>query len=170
MTEVSDYTTHTRGDHFAEWCADYCTQSIDVFDGVPLKLETWQFQHMREALAASEDGIPYWSSVALVLPRKNGKTTLLAAYALYALLEFEGAPEILLCAASDKQAGRLFDAVVSFVRRDPRLLSLLVVREWIGEVSRVDGRGKCLRMSSSPERLHGYNPSLVICDEVAQWN
>jgi phage terminase large subunit-like protein len=170
VIEVSDYTTHTRGDHFAEFAEEFCLQSIDVFDGVPLKLEPWQFRHMREALAATEDGTPYWNSVALVLPRKNGKTTLLAAYALYALLEFEGSPEILLCAASDKQAGRLFDAVVSFVRREPRLLSQLVIREWIGEVARVDGRGKLLRMSSSPERLHGYNPSLVVCDEVAQWN
>lgn len=169
MTEVRDYTTHTRGDDFAAWCADHCTQSIDVWDGVPLVLEPWQFGHMREALAADAEGVPYWSSVVIVLPRKNGKTTLLAAYALYALLELEGSPEILLCAASDKQAGRLFDAVVSFIRREPRLMANLVIREWIGEVSRIDGRGKILRMSSSPERLHGYNPSLVVCDEVAQW-
>ena len=169
MTEVRDYTTHTRGDDFAEWCAEHCVQSIDTFDGEPLDLEPWQFRHMREALAADEDGVPHWRSVVLVLPRKNGKTTLLAAYALYALLEMEGSPEILLCAASDKQAGRLFDAVVSFVRREPRLMSQLVIREWIGEVSRADGGGKLLRMSSSPERLHGYNPSLVVCDEVAQW-
>lgn len=167
---ISDYAFGTWVDDFGAWCRDYCTQSIDVFDGQPLDLEPWQFSYLEEALSVTgAEGEPYWRSVVLVLPRKNGKTTLLAAYALYALLEREGSPEILLCAASDKQAGRLFDAVVSFVRNDPRLLSNLVIREWIGEIARVDGRGKLLRMSSSPERLHGYNPSLVICDEVAQW-
>jgi phage terminase large subunit-like protein len=170
MTRFGDYAPMTEVDLFADFCRDHCTQAIDRFDGVPLELEPWQFDHFEEALAAIDQRpTPYWSSVVIVLPRKNGKTTLLAAYALYALMHRPGQPEILLCAASDRQAGRLFDAVVSFVRRDPWLAANVVVREWHGEVSRTDGGGKILRMSSSPERLHGYNPSLVICDEVAQW-
>lgn len=156
-------------DDFASFCRDHCTQSIDVWDGEPLVLADWQFECMEEALAVNEDAIPYWASVVIVLPRKNGKTTLLAAFALYCLITFDGMPEILLCAASDKQAGRLFQAVLAFVRRDPWLSQRLLIREWIGEVSRLDGGGKILRMSSNPETLHGYNPSLVICDELAQW-
>jgi len=78
-------------------------------------------------------------------------------------------PEILLAAASDKQAGRLFEAVVAMVRRSPWLNESLTIRAYVGEIERKDGEGKILRMSSSPERLHGYNPSLVICDELAQW-
>lgn len=170
MTSFGAYAPLTEVDLFRDFCRARCTQSIDVFEGSPLELEPWEFDLMEEALAAlDETPTPYWRSVAIILPRKNGKTTLLAAYALYALMHRPGQPEILLCAASDKQAGRLFDAVVSFVRRDPWLSGQLVVREWIGEVSRIDGGGKLLRMSSSPERLHGYNPSLVVCDEVAQW-
>jgi phage terminase large subunit-like protein len=170
MTTFGEYAPLTEVDPFSTFCREHCVQSIDLFDGQPLDLEPWQFSLMEEALAATDERpTPYWSSVAIVLPRKNGKTTLLAAYALYALLFRQGQPEILLCAASDRQAGRLFDAVVSFVRRDPWLAAQVVVREWHGEVSRTDGGGKILRMSSSPERLHGYNPSLVVCDEVAQW-
>jgi phage terminase large subunit-like protein len=170
MTTFGEYAPLTEVDLFADFCREHCLQSIDVFEGQPLDPEPWQFSLMEEALAAlDERPTPYWSSVAIVLPRKNGKTTLLAAYALYALMTRPGQPEILLCAASDRQAGRLFDAVVSFVRRDAWLSANVVIREWHGEVSRNDGGGKILRMSSSPERLHGYNPSLVICDEVAQW-
>jgi phage terminase large subunit-like protein len=169
MSSFAEYAPATLGDDFAWFCRTYCTQYVDLFDGLPLALEDWQAEQMEEALACDDEGIPYWSSVAIVLPRKNGKTTLLAAYALYALLFREGSPEILLCAASDRQAGRLFDAVCAFVRRNAWLAGQVVIREWHGEISRVDGMGKILRMSSSPERLHGYNPSLVICDEVAQW-
>lgn len=159
----------SAGEHFAWFCSTQVEQSIDRFAGTPLELEGWQREIFDEALSVGADGRPIWSSVAIVLPRKNGKTTLLAAYALYRLIYDDGQPEILLAAASDKQAGRLFDAVCSFVRRSPALMEFLTIRAYVGEIARKDGEGKILRMSSSPERLHGYNPSLVICDEVAQW-
>jgi phage terminase large subunit-like protein len=48
-------------------------------------LEPFQREVMDETLA--RDGDAYrWKTIVLVLPRKNGKTSLLAAYALYRLL------------------------------------------------------------------------------------
>lgn len=126
-------------------------------------------EFLEEALAYDETGWPIWNSVVLQVPRKNGKTTLLAAYAVYRLLTSDGMPEILLAAASDKQAGRLFDAAATFVRRSPTLSSLCRIRDYVGEIVREDGAGKIVRLSSDPGKLHGYNPSLVICDELAQW-
>jgi phage terminase large subunit-like protein len=155
--------------HFSEVCAVLLEQSVDDWAGQALGLEDWQTQHVAEALAYDEQGRPYWRSVVLLVPRKNGKTTLLAAYGLYRLIFSDGQPEILLAASSDRQAGRLFDAAVSFVRRSAYLLERLVVREYIGEIARRDGEGRMLRMSSDHRALHGYNPSLVICDELAQW-
>lgn len=43
------------------------------------------------------------------------------------------------------------------------------MRDYVGEIVREDGRGRILRMASDPARLYGYNPTLVVCDEVAQW-
>lgn len=163
------YARASRGPDFAWWCSQYLVQSVDVWAGEPLDLEQFQRDVMDEALAETDDGAPYWRSVALVLPRKNGKTQLLAAFALYCLLEYDGAPEILLAAASDNQAGRLFDAAVGFVRQNPALGALVVVRDYVGQIARADGGGTIHRMSSDPKVLHGYNPSLVVCDEVAQW-
>lgn len=122
-----------------------------------------------EALAYDTDGWPVWNSVVIVMPRKNGKTMLLAAYAVYRLLTEGGLPEILLAASSDKQAGRLYDAAATFIRRSPQLSALCRVRDFAGEILREDGRGKIIRVASDPARLHGYNPSLVIPDELAQW-
>lgn len=163
------YASGSAVDHFAWWVSEYCVQSIEEFAGTPLHLEDFQYQFMGEALAVDDFDNPIWKSCVLVLPRKNGKTTLLAAYAVYRLLNDIGQPEILLAASSDKQAGRLFDSVLSFVRQSPALAAQLHLREYIGEIARVDGGGKILRMSSDPGRLHGYNPSLVIIDELAQW-
>jgi phage terminase large subunit-like protein len=124
---------------------------------------------MGEALAFGGDGWPVWRSVVIVAPRKNGKTALLAALALYRLLTSDGRPEILLAASSDKQAGRLFDAAARYVRRNSALAKLCRVRDHVGEIVREDGMGIIYRLSSDPTRLHGYNPTDVVCDELAQW-
>lgn len=166
---IESYAHATLGEHFAWWAETYCEQSVDVFAGKPLTLEPWQRDFMDEALTVDENGDPCWASCCLLVPRKQGKTTLLAAYALWHLLEHEGSPEILLAASSDKQAGRLFDAVVAFAKRNPFIAEQLHIRAYVGEIARVDGAGKILRMSSDPDRLHGYNPSLVIVDELHAW-
>lgn len=164
------YAAATEVDYFADWCAEYLRHSVDQFAGSPLVLEGWQRDFFEEALAADEQGTPHWSNVALVVSRKNGKTAMLAALALYRLLEDDGQPEILLAAASDKQAGRLFDAVVSYLRRAPELDGRVHRREYIGEIVNVDTGGKIIRLPSSGETLDGFNPSLAICDELHAWN
>jgi phage terminase large subunit-like protein len=166
-----EYAAGSRARHFADWAAEYLVQSVDQFAGEPLVLEDWQLEIMGEALSTDDEaGIaPYWASVCILLARKSGKTTMLAAYALYRFFNDETQPEILLAAASDKQAGRLFDTCVQFIRRSPVLSELAVLREYIGEIGRVDGGGKIQRMPSSADNLHGWSPSLVICDELHAW-
>jgi len=166
---LAEYAHATRGEHFAWWAKTYCMQSIDVFAGQPLELEPWQRSFFDEALAVDEEGNTIWSSVCAVLPRKQGKTTMLASYATFHCLEHDGSPEILLAASSDRQAGRLFDAVTAFIRRNEFLASQFHIRDYVGEIARVDGGGRILRMSSDPDRLHGFNPSLVVVDELHAW-
>lgn len=156
-------------DHFAEFCEQHLMLSNDRWAGKPLKLEPFQRLMMGEALAYDEHGFPVWNSVVIVMPRKNGKTQLLAALAVYRLLTRDDGPEILLAAASDRNAGRLFKAAASFIRRSPVLAELAVVREYVGEIVRADGQGIIYRVASDPNRLHGYDPSDVIMDELAQW-
>lgn len=175
MTAVAErerwevYAEATRAEHFAHWCAEHCVQSVDRFAGLPLELERWQLDMMGEALAELGEDEVYWLTVALVIPKKNGKTALLAAYALYHLTEDDGSPEVLLAAATDKQAGRLFEAAVRFVRSDPWLSAQLVIREHVGEIARADGFGVLYRFSGDTGAASGYNPSLVIADELKDW-
>lgn len=164
------YAQATRVEHFAWWAREHCIQSVDRFAGRPLDLEGWQRRMMSEALAELDEDEAYWQTVVLVLPKKNGKTSLLAAYALYHLLENDGAPEILLAAATDKQAGRLFDAAVRFVKSDPWLAARLVIREHEGQIVQVGGFGTLYRISGDTGAAAGYNPSLVVVDELAEWN
>lgn len=163
------YAQATRIDHFAWWCSEHCVQTVDRFAGEPLALEDWQLEMMGEALAELSEDEAYWLTVGLIVPKKNGKTSILAAYGLYHLLEDDGSPEILLAAASDKQAGRLFKAATAYVRSDPWLAAQVVVRDHEGEIARADGFGVLYRVSADSGALSGYNPSLVIADELADW-
>lgn len=163
------YAAGTEVEHFAWWTERYLRQTLEPFQGLPLILERWQLEFMGEALAVDEFGRQLWQSVALIVSRKNGKTQLLAAYALYRLLNDDGYPEILLAAASDKNAGRLFEAVVLFIRANPELEQQVHLREYIGEIVRRDGGGKIIRLATDPTTIDGYNPSLVVCDELHAW-
>lgn len=165
------YAKYSRVDYFAWWCEQYLVQSVDQFANQPLVLEDWQLEFMGEALATVDEAgtEPLVRSAVLLVPRKAGKTTMLAAFALYRLFTDQTQPEILLAAASDKQAGRLFETCVQFIRRSPELLSQVVLREYVGEISRADGGGKILRLASSADQLHGFSPSLVVADEIHAW-
>lgn len=167
--EIPDYAAGTAVEHFAWWCETKLVQSTDRFAGHPLILEPWQLDFFSDALAVNDDGSPYWLSVVLVVSRKNGKTAKLGAYGLYHVLEEQGQPEVLLSAGSDKQAGRLFEACVAFVRRNQELAEQVHVRAHIGEIARVDGNGKIIRIPNSASNLDGFNPSLAIVDELHAW-
>jgi phage terminase large subunit-like protein len=163
------YAAGSEARHFSDFCKTHLLQSEDRWEGKPLLLEPWQRRMLGEALAYDEKGWPLWRSVVFVVPRKNGKTQLLAALALYRLLTGEGRPEILLAASSDRQAGRLFDACARFVRRSEEFSSLLRVRDHEGTIVREDGMGTIVRLTTDPARLYGYSPTDVICDELAWW-
>jgi hypothetical protein len=164
------YADRTRGPDFAYWANEHCRQSVDRFAGRPLELEGWQRDIMSEALAELDEDEAYWRTTMLVIPKANGKTSMLAAYALYELVENDGAPEILLCAATDAQAGRLFDSAVRYVKSNSWLSARLVIREHVGLIARADGSfGTLRRLSGDSGAAAGYSPSLVVCDELADW-
>ena len=97
----------------------------------------------------------------LIVARKNGKTSMLGAYALYELVYGEGRPEILLAAASDRQAGRLSDAASRFVRRHPGLSERLRVRDHEGVIVREDRPARGHRVRRRHRLRHGNDvPSL----------
>lgn len=164
------YAEYSEADYFAEWCGNNLVHSKDRWAGKPVIWEGWQLDVWEELMACDENEVPYWRSCALVVPRKNGKTLMLAALALYRLINDEDEPEILLAAATDKQAGRLFEACISFLRKNPDLNEQVHRREYLGEIVNPYTGGKIIRLPSSGETLDGYNPSLAICDELHAWN
>jgi phage terminase large subunit-like protein len=99
----------------------------------------------------------------VLLPRGNGKTTLMAALALHHLLTHP-APRIYCGAASVAQARILFEAARDLSRKLPNADERVVVRSL--ELRQAEGGGVLRMIPADGPRTHGLTPTLAILDEL----
>lgn len=99
----------------------------------------------------------------ILIPKKNGKTTILAALALHHLLLTEGA-ECVIAAASRDQAQILLGQAHGFIRRTPALGERLRVKQ--REIVRRDGGGRIRVLASDVDTADGVIPTLALVDEL----
>jgi len=154
-----------HGERVADFATRYVVQTKGRWAGEPLKLERWQRSFLDELFLVDGDGRRVYREALLGVGRKNGKSTLAAAIALYGLLGLgeEGA-EVYSAAASRDQARVVFDQAAAFVEASPLL------RDWLKPMRSAivcESTGGVYRVLSSDGPLqHGLNPSLVVIDEL----
>jgi phage terminase large subunit-like protein len=140
-------------DEFAAFCRE-----LTLDNGGPMILESFQRQMLGD----------YFSGVIetlILLPKKNGKTSTVAALALYHLLVTDDA-ECVVAATSRDQAMILFDAAVGFVRRSPGLKKHVVVRRGFRELRSARDSGRIRVLASDVDTADGVLPSLALVDEL----
>jgi phage terminase large subunit-like protein len=164
------YATGSRIDHFAWWTEAHCRHAVGPFAGQPLVFEPFQLAFFGEALAIDEDELPYWRTVVMIVPRKNGKTTGTSPIAAYNADERDEKPIIGLAATSDEQASELFDAIAAFIAASPYLSERFHIRDYDGEIARTDDGGFIRRQKMDWRRLHGKNLDKLIADEIHAWS
>lgn len=168
----------TSGPHFAGFTERYCRHTMQVPDGPPVGspfiLEPPQRAFWNEALEFDPTtGRRIYNRAGKKVARKNGKTTELGAFALYAGGPWDGEhrPTIILAAGSKGQAGELRDQTAAFVDDpvggSPLLRGMFVVQQVSitcpsvgGVIRRVAGDGKL---------NHSLNPHVVVADELHAW-
>lgn len=156
----------TDGPRFATFCADHVRHTKGRWAGLPLTLEPWQQAFMNEALEVDPaTGLRVYSEAILGLPRKNGKSTLAAAIALYLLtFEEEPEPEVYAAAAAKDQARIIFRQTSRFVGASPDLGDKLKVRR--SDIECPENGGVMRVLSSEAPLQHGLNPSGNVIDEL----
>ena len=105
---------------------DQLTHTKGPFAGQTFQLRTWQRDKIiRPMFKTGPDGRRIYRQVLLMLPRKNGKTELAAALAIYFLL-FDGelGGEVYSAAADKDQAALVFNVAAQMIRNDPDLESV----------------------------------------------
>jgi len=139
----------------------------DDFHGQPFILRDWQ----KEVISAvygtvNDDGLRQYRSGYLEIPKKNGKTTLIAALGLYHLICDPAGGQIYCCAAEKEQAGISYRAAKSMIEQDEDLSEMLKVVDSKKEIHN-RGNGSFLKvLSAEAYSKHGLNPSAVIFDEI----
>ena len=105
--------------------------------------------------------------IYLEVAKKNGKSTLLSALAVYLdVADGEGAPEIYLNAVDREQASIIFDEAARMIARSPELARRLEVIKSKKRIVDPANDGKIVANSADVPSKDGVNASAVIFDEL----
>ncbi len=143
------------------------THTAGPFARLPFNLRPWQRKVVAQIFKTGKDGLRIYRTCLLMLPRKNGKTELAAAIALYCLLFDDEIGGEIYCAAADlEQASKVFDAMIVMIENDPELFAQVeIIRSQKRIVHRASG-SFARAISAEAYNKHGFNASVVIYDEL----
>jgi phage terminase large subunit-like protein len=144
------------------------TFSKGTWAGKPFVILPWQEELIDKLFGTLRpDGLRQYRTAYLEIPKKNGKSELSAAIALYMLCsDEEGSPEVFLAASDREQASIIYQAAATMVSTSPVLST---------RIKRVDSRKRLIYqkkngfiqvLSSESYTKHGISPSAVIIDEI----
>lgn len=139
-----------------EGFADFCL-GLKLEGGQPLEL----FPEQRLMLADYFDGI---RETLILIPKKNGKTTLLAAVALYHLLTTRDA-SCVVGASSRDQATILYDQATGLIERSG-LLALFNAQKGYRRIDAKWDRGRIRVLAADENTADGVIPTLALVDEL----
>lgn len=156
-------------DHVTSFFPRFLRHSTGAFAGRPFALEAWQVDLLSRAYGWKRpDGSRRFREIYVSVCKKNGKTSLLAGLALYAMLE-ERAAEVFQGALNGKQADVLYREASKLVRASPKLRKHFRVRRYNKTIvcDALDSRLESL--TADAESKDGVNASMTIFDEIHRW-
>jgi phage terminase large subunit-like protein len=143
------------------------THTKGAFGGQTFNLRPWQVRIVKAIFKKRRDGLRQYRTVLLMLPRKNGKTELAAAIALYGLLaDGETGAEVYSAAADRDQAGLVFGVAAQMLRNDVGLYAGCYVVESQKKIIHQASGSFYRAISAEAYSKHGFNASMVIYDEL----
>ena len=151
-------TRKTGAARFGAFCERYVVTPKGTGAQRRLRLRPWQLDLVGSVL----DSDPRPRIAGWMLPRGQGKTTLVAALGLYDLMLGDEGASIVVAAPDERQAGLCFKAAARMVELHPELESRVQVYQ---DRLTVPSRGASLQvLPAVPKRLEGLDFTLAILD------
>lgn len=153
--------------HVIDFFEKELTHVEGEWTGQPLILEKWQKEWLANVFGwkRTSDGFRRYREVYLEIPRKNGKTLLVAGLALYLLLADKEPNAKVASAAGDKeQAEFLYKAALGMVYQNEKLSKMVIPLKKAIEVKNSLAEFKAL--SAESKTKHGGNLHGVLVDEL----
>jgi phage terminase large subunit-like protein len=163
----SSYYDESRAEH-AILFIESLRHTKGEWDNKPFKLLNWQKEIVRNIFGIiKEDGNRQFTTAYVEIAKKQGKTELAAAIALYMLVaDGEPGAEIYSCAADKAQAGLVYKVAVDMIARCPALQKRLKVLNAQKRVVYAERNSFYQVLSSEAYSKHGINPHAVLYDEL----
>ncbi len=115
----------------------------------------------------NEDLTRQYREAFIFLPRKNGKTELIAALLVYFLfLDDEYGAEIYSCANDREQASKIFNAAAAMIRMNKTLFKKCKILESQKKIVRVATNSFYKALSADTNTKDGFNAHVVVYDEI----
>ncbi|WP_186422567.1 terminase large subunit [Lacrimispora celerecrescens] len=136
--------------------------------GVPFELLPWQDTIIREVFGTVKDnGYRQYNTAYVEIPKKNGKSELAAAVALYMTCgDGEWGAEVYGCASDRQQASIVFDVAVDMVDQCPALKKRIKPVMSVKRLVYKPTNSFYQVLSAEAYTKHGLNVHAVIFDEL----
>lgn len=132
-------------------------------------LEQWQKDELIKPLfgTVNPDGTRQYRTALLAVGRKNGKSLLAAALALYALFaDGEYGAEVISAAADRGQASLVFNMAAQMVRMSPELSARCKIIDSQKRIVYYEKNSSYQAISAEAYTKHGMSPTFVVLDEL----
>jgi phage terminase large subunit-like protein len=128
----------------------------------------WQEQIVRDVFGiVNEDGTRQFRTAFIEIPKKNGKSELAAAIALYLLYaDNEPSAEVYGAAADRQQASIVFEVAKQMVEMSPALLKRSKVMAATKRIVNYTNAGIYQVLSADVGNKHGFSVSGLVFDEI----
>nr|DAJ01100.1 MAG TPA: Terminase large subunit [Caudoviricetes sp.] len=138
------------------------------WDGKPFFLLPWQEQIVRDIFGiVNLEGKRQFRSAYIEIPKKNGKSELAAAIALYLLYgDGEASAEVYSCANDRSQASIVFDVAKRMVEKSPALMKRSKIAAATKRIVNYRNAGFYQVLSAETGTKHGLNISGLVFDEI----
>lgn len=168
ITHNPDYKyDETKAEHAIKFIEKYCKHSKGKWGGKALILELWQKAFIAAifGIVYAKSGLRKYREVLLLVARKNGKSLIASAIALYCLIaDGEAGADCYSVATKREQAKIVWSEAVKMVRKSPVLNRRL--KCLIGEIQYPKTESKFQPLASDSGTLDGLNVHLAVIDEL----
>lgn len=164
------YYSPRRGNHILEFIENYCKHSKGKMGGKSIELELWERAMLAVIFGFIDiDGNRKYQRAVLIIGKKNGKSLIASAVALYLqIADGEPGAEIYAVATKKDQAKIIWNESKSMVRKSPALKKRMKAK--VNEISSEDfNDGIYKPLASDSDTLDGLNVHGALMDEFHQW-
>ncbi|HOF43198.1 MAG TPA: terminase large subunit [Bacilli bacterium] len=146
----------------------FCKHTKSPFNGMPFILELWEKAVLEVAYGfkMASTGLRRFNEVLLLIARKNGKTTFIAAIDLAEFFLSKGGVDIVCASNTTEQANILFEEINNMREQSKALSNKKRSTKNIFQIYSPKTKNKIKKLSAQSRNKDGYNIEVGCIDEV----